>query len=193
MKLRKGMDDRHLLSGLRLRIPVLSAFVLLGIVAGQIAGHCVSPENLQEIADSLMLYEENPVQLSFARVLTSYLRWPSTAFLLGYCTLGIGLLPLLCGIEGFLMSFSVSCFCLVMGRSGIVLSLATLGIRALFVLPCGLAMSDWAFSRACRMAAGEKLSRHLPLRLFACAAVLAVGICLEYILTPRWISLVLAG
>lgn len=186
VKLRKAIGERHLLSGLRLRIPVLSTFVLLGIVAGQIAGHCVSAEHLNEIGMCLSDYAVT--QVSTWRLFAVYLQWPFMALLLGYCTLGVGLLPLLCGAEGFALSFAVSCFCAILGRHGILLALAALGIRALILLPCGLITSDWAFSRVCRMASGEKIAHTVPLRLLVCAALLALGIGLEYLLSPGWIA-----
>lgn len=186
MKLHKAINERHLLSGLRLRIPVLSAFVLLGIVAGQIAGRCVSDVHLGEIGSCLSGCAV--MQASVWRLFGVYFRWPLAALLLGYCTLGVGLVPLLCGTEGFLLSFAVSCFCTILGRRGILLALAALGIRALVLLPCGLIASDWAFSRACRMASGEKPTHTVPLRLLACAVLLMMGIGLEYLLSPGWIA-----
>ena len=185
-KLHRAINERHLQSGLRLRIPVLSAFTLLGIVTGQIAGHCVSAEHLEELGSCLSAYALT--QTSAWRLLAVYLQWPLAALLLGYCTLGVGLLPLLCGVEGFLLSFAVSCFCALLGRRGILLALAALGVRALVLLPCGLIASDWAFSRACRMVSGEKLTHTVPLRLLACGAILFLGIGLEFFFSPGWIA-----
>ena len=72
----------------------------------------------------------------------AYLRYPLLAFLFGLSAAGVALIPLLCAAQGFFLSFSVCCFAAALGRDGVLLALAALGLRCLFVLPCTLCLAD---------------------------------------------------
>lgn len=80
-----------------------------------------------------------------------YFRYPLLAFLLGFASIGVVLLPCVTVAYGFFLSFSVCCFTAAFGAGGVLLALAVFGLRCVVTLPCYflLAVPSWGTS-ACR-------------------------------------------
>ena len=68
--------------------------------------------------------------------LVLYFRYPLLAFLLGFASIGIVLLPCLTVAFGFFLSFSVCCFTAAFGPGGVLVALAVFGLRCLVTRPC---------------------------------------------------------
>ena len=128
-----------------------------------------------------------------------YFRYPLAAFLLAFTAAGALLLPCVTLVFGCCLSFSVSCFTAAFGTEGALLALAVMGLRCLVTMPCYflLARPAWAMAAA-RLPIGRG-RRTAPVacgkawwRLCgAVALVLLAGVCVELVLPPRMVALVL--
>ena len=65
----------------------------------------------------------------------SVLRWPLSVVLLGCTALSSIGIPIILFLRGFLLSFSVSAFVLVLGRSGALFAALLLGVGSLLTIP----------------------------------------------------------
>lgn len=68
--------------------------------------------------------------------------------LLGFASIGIVAVPLVCACQGFLLSYSLFCFALSLGRGSFPLLLALFGIRLLAVLPCTLLLGNASLDKS---------------------------------------------
>ena len=115
------------------RLLFLAAFFLSGVVLGQALVGRVPDETGRELnryLESYLTLEDGslaPGNLWAGLLL--YGRYPLLAFLLGFASIGVVLLPLVTAAFGFFLSFSVSCFTAAFGREGVLLALAVFGIR----------------------------------------------------------------
>lgn len=96
---------------------------------------------------------------------------------------------------GLFLSFSVCCFAASLGREGVLLALAALGLRCLFVLPCMLYLSGAGFSRACRsLERGQAAKAAINWRmLLFCVFVLLAGTVVECAIVPKFSRLFWRG
>ena len=90
--------------------------------------------------------EINPRALG--ETLLCYFRAPGIVFLLGFASIGIVAVPLVCACQGFLLSYSLFCFALSLGRGSFPLLLALFGIRLLAVLPCTLLLGNASLDKS---------------------------------------------
>ena len=175
---------------------LLCLFFAAGILAGFLARRTVKSDDLLALGSYFSDYAALTVQqpADIISVVWAYLRYPAAAFLLGFTAWGVMLLPLLCTAQGFFLSFSVHCFAASLGRGGVTLALAALGLRCLFVLPCMLCISRDGFSRACRaLSQKHPVKSEIPWRmLLFCVFVLLTGTVVECAIVPKFFALILA-
>ena len=125
---------------------------------------------------------------------------PVLAFLLGFASIGVVLLPVSAAAFGFFLSFAVCCFTAAFGPDGVLLALAALGLRCVVTMPCffllassscgtaaGLAAVSFGSGRRTAPACGRVDWR----RFGACSLALAAGVCGELTLTPALLRLAL--
>ena len=133
--------------------------------------------------------------------LVIYFRYPLMAFLLGFASIGVVLLPCVTAAYGFFLSFSVCCFTAAFGRPGILIALAVLGVRCLLTLPCyfllavpslgtSAALASLSFGSG-RRAAPVVYGRGCWKRLAVVCGVLLAGVCVELFLSPALLESVL--
>ena len=130
-----------------------------------------------------------------------YFRYPLLAFLLGFTSLGVLLLPCVTTAYGFFLSFSVCCFTAAFGADGVLLALAVFGLRCAVTLPCYLLLAApaWGTSAALaslsfgkgRRAAPVVYGRSCWVRFGAVMAALLMGMCVDLFLSPWLLQLVL--
>lgn len=122
------------------RLLFLAAFFLGGVILGQVLAGRVPDETGRELSRYLESYlsleDGNLTPGSLWAALLLYGRYPLLAFLLGFASIGVVLLPLTTAAFGFFLSFSVSCFTAAFGREGVLLALAVFGLRCAVTLPC---------------------------------------------------------
>ena len=178
---------------------ILCICFLIGMLAAWPVHRGISSEALTQLS----AYVQSYAQLSDGRVqqpasvlstAAAYLRCPLLAFLCGLSAAGAVLIPALCVVQGFCLSFSVCCFAASLGHEGVLLALAALGLRCLFVLPCMLCISQDGFSRACRALSQKRpVKSEIPWRmLLFCVFVLLTGTVVECAIVPKFFALILA-
>lgn len=187
------------------RLLFLAAFFFGGVCLGQVLAGRVPDATGQELRRYLESYLAleggglTPGDLWAELVL--YMRYPLLAFLLGFASIGVVLLPLSSAAFGFFLSFSVSCFTAAFGADGVLLALGVFGLRCVVTLPCYFllavpalgtsgALASLSFGRGRRAAAVTYGRQHWH-RLAVCAGVLAVGICLDLLWGRQLLRLLL--
>ena len=186
------------------RLLFLALFFFAGILLGQVFSGWVPDATGDELARYLTGFlelegPEPPRTALSAAVL--YFRYPLAAFLLGFASIGILLLPLTAGAFGFSLSFSVCCFTAAFGADGVLLALAVFGLRCAVTLPGYflLAVPAWGTSAALaslsfgrgRRAAPVVYGRGCWIRFGAVMASLLAGMCADLFLSPWLLHLVL--
>lgn len=190
----------------REQVPGLPALALvclllcLGAVLGFVVCRAVPQQDRQELSDYLHQYAQATAEgrgpsASALSVGAAYFRYPLAAVLLGLTAAGLALLPVLCVVQGFFLSFSIGCFARALGRGGVYLALAAFGPRCLFVLPCTLLLTVQGLSAALRRREAQRPG--LPeagywRRAGLCCLVLLLGAALELTLVPRLLQWVIA-
>ena len=158
------------------RLYILCLFFAAGILAGFLVRCALPVDDLSALSGYVTSYAQLAAQEKDApallQIVWAYVRYPAAVFLLGFTAWGVLFIPLVCAAQGFFLSFAVQCFASAMGRQGVALALAALGLRCLFVLPCLL--------RDRR-------------RLAICVFVLLTGTVAECALVPRLFAWLLPG
>ena len=193
-----------------LHLPLPLVILSVCFAGGLLLGYGLAGSQLGETGEELRRYFDGYVllaarELSVAAVLRTLLcffRAPLLAFILGFASIGVVLLPLLCAFEGFLFSFSLCCFAGTLGREGFALLLALFALRMLFVLPCTLYMSVCAMEKAKALAlfcvGGGKRVRGVSYgaeywyRFGIICVCLLIGSVLELWLVPQFLALAAA-
>lgn len=202
----KASGERE--GGFLLRLLLLASFFACGVILGQVVSGRVpdgtAPELNRYLTDYLTLSKDAGFSgRAFLSSLLMYLRYPLLAFLLGFASIGIVLLPLLSAAYGFFLSFSVCCFAAAFGRNGILLALSVFGIRCLISLPCFFFLAVPSFRNASALAAASfgRKNRRIPpvrypsswwLRLCGALAVLMAGAISEMLFAPYLLDAVLS-
>ena len=152
-----------------LRLLLLAACFLLGLVLGQVLSARVSADTARELTEYLNGYfslqsPPEPSAKTVASALVVYFRYPVLAFLLGFASVGAALLPVVTVAYGFFLSFSVCCFTAAFGHDGVLLALAVFGLRCLVTLPCYFAVAVPALEKSVGLASLslEKSGRPVP-------------------------------
>lgn len=187
------------------RLLFLAAFFLGGVLLGQVLVGQVPDETgteLNRYLESYLSLEDSgltPGDLWAGLLL--YGRYPLLAFLLGFASIGVVLLPLVTAAFGFFLSFSVSCFTAAFGREGVVLALAVFGLRCAVTLPCYFLLAVPALGTSGALARlslgrGRRVAsviygRECWRRLAVCAGVLALSLCVELLFGQRILHLLL--
>ena len=176
----------------------------LGILLGRLVQKSVPAEDYTALATYLERYAQlssDPGQepASWLSAALTYLRYPAAVFLLGLVAPGLFLIPVLCMVQGFFLSYSVSCFASALGRSGVKLALCAFGVRCIFVLPCTFFLAACGMRSARRLLQGglkrgqKRLDGLDKLRLGLCALLLGLGVLAELSVVPKLFQLALAG
>lgn len=177
---------------------VLALFFFAGVILGQVFSARVPDATGDELAcyltDFLKVEEGDLSPRTALSAAALYFRYPLAAFLLGFASIGVLLLPLVSGAFGFFLSFSVCCFTAAFGSDGVLLALTVFGLRCAITLPCYflLAVPAWERSAALaslsfgrgRRAAPAAYGRSGWMGLAAVSAVLLAGVGAELLLSP---------
>ena len=180
------------------RLLFLALFFFAGIVLGQVFSSRVPDATGDELSryltDFLRVERADSAPRAALSAAVLYFRYPLTAFLLGFASAGVVLLPVTAGAFGFFLSFSVCCFTAAFGSDGVLLALAVFGLRCAVTLPCyfllavpslerSIALASLSFGKG-RRAAPVVYGRAWWSRLAALSGVLLVGMCADLMLTP---------
>ena len=118
------------------RLYILGLFFAAGILAGFLVRCALPADDLSALSGYVTSYAQLAAQEKDApallQIVWAYVRYPAAVFLLGFTAWGVLFIPLVCAAQGFFLSFAVQCFASAMGRQGVALALAALGLRCLF-------------------------------------------------------------
>lgn len=188
------------------RLVLLALCFLGGVLLGQVLSGRVPDATGEELGRYLKDYLrlDGGTERTAAAALSAaviYFRYPLLAFLLGFTSLGVLLLPCVTTAYGFFLSFSVCCFTAAFGADGVLLALAVFGLRCAVTLPCYLLLAApaWGTSAALaslsfgkgRRAAPVLYGRSCWVRFGAVMAALLMGMCVDLFLSPWLLQLVL--
>lgn len=164
----------------------------------------VSPQitaELKEYLSQFLLVEDVSLSGTVLSTLVLYFRYPLLVVLLGFASIGIVLLPVVSLAFGFFLSFSVCCFTASFGFGGVLLALAVFGLRCAVTIPCFflLAVPSFGTSGALAGLSMGKGRRTMPvvygrnwwLRLAVVTGVLLAGMCVDLMISPYLLDLVL--
>lgn len=193
--------------GFLLRLALLALFFLAGVILGQVLAGRVPQATGQELERYLTGYfslDRTPEvdRKVFLSTLLIYFRYPVLAFLLGFSSIGVVLLPAVSVAYGFFLSFSVCCFTASFGGGGVLLALAVFGIRCIVTLPCYFTLAVPSLRNAISLAAlsfgnGRRVQpvrygARWWTRMGAAAVLLLGGVMADLFLSPAFLNLVLA-
>ncbi len=185
-----------------LRLLFLALFFFAGVLLGQVFSAQVpdatGDELTRYLTDFLKVEKSLSPQAALSAVVL-YFRYPLAAFLLGFASIGILLLPAVTGAFGFFLSFSVCCFTASFGADGVLLALAVFGLRSAVTLPCYFLLAVPSLERSAALACLSFGRGRTPVaygrdwwgRLAVIAGVLLAGMCAELMLTPWFLELLL--
>ena len=188
------------------RLVLLALFFLGGVLLGQVVSGRVPDATGDELGRYLTDYLrlDGGTERTTAAALSAaliYFRYPLLAFLLGFTSLGVLLLPCATVAYGFFLSFSVCCFTAAFGSDGVLLALAVFGLRCAVTLPCYLllavpawgtsaTLASFSFGRG-RRAAPVVYGRSCWVRFGGVMDALLTGMCVDLFLSPWLLQLIL--
>jgi len=179
---------------------VTAAFFALGGLAGAM----LALSAVEDGADALRIYLEQFLTAAqngalsapdLPQLIWRCLRWPLAAFLLGASAWGLLGIPLLCGLRGFFLGFSVGAFAHAYGRSGLAVAFLLQGLPGLLAVPAFFLLAVQSLSTAWSLLSspgqGKQesfFSKESFFRCGVCAVALAASLLVEYYLVPALIS-----
>ncbi len=144
---------------------------------------------LQQYLQAYMTLEPILTQGVLCTMLGLYLRYPLLVFALGFLALGVVMIPVVTGVFGFFLSFSVCSMVASFGDGGLWIALALFGLRCAVTMVCHLALAVGGMEAALRRfhGLGGYYQRDW-LRLGFCLGCLLLGIYVDYLLSPRLLA-----
>ena len=164
---------------------------VLGCLLGTFGGSADIGEVEQYLREFLVLARAHEVSWSVPAVIWNRGRWLLFCGLFALTAAGVGILPLLVGLRGFLAAFGISCFVRVFGAVGLVPAIVVIGIPALLWAPGFFLLG--VLCLRCSAIALRKEERILKfggaVRVF-CLSVVFLVLCVifECVLLPRLLS-----
>ena len=182
-----------------IRLLFLAFFFFAGVILGQVFSSRVPDATGEELTRYLTDYLQVEGELTPRAALSAavlYFRYPLAAFLLGFASIGVLLLPFATGAFGFFLSFSVCCFTAAFGPDGVLLALAVFGLRCAVTLPCYFLLAVPSLERSMALAclsfgrgrAPVVYGREWWSRMAVIWGVLLAGMCAELMLTPWFLQ-----
>lgn len=125
-------------------------------------------------------------------VMWDYFRFPLVAVVLSFTALGLIGIPILFGVRGFLLSFSVTSFVRLFGTAGAGMAFLLFGLSEVIVLPVFFLLGIQGIGASARLleriSSGKRgtllFDRAYLWRCFICAAVLFTAALLHFLLLP---------
>lgn len=119
---------------------------------------------------------------------------------LGLSIPGFVVIPVVSGVRGFYLSFSIAAFIRVFGSGGALAAIGLFGLTAIITVPCLFILSAQSFNASyglCQTIRGktkillaQNYSGAYFLRCIICLAVLFLSVIVEIYLTPWFVSAV---
>lgn len=118
---------------------VLTLSLCVGGLIGVLFAASVAGEGGELLVNYLTAYfqlaAEEGVSANFFSILWEQGKLPLCALVLGFSSLGLVGLPILFGVRGFLLTYSVACLWRIFGTNGLIAAGFLFGLTALITLP----------------------------------------------------------
>ena len=202
---RQSVRRGALMHRVSLPLAALAACVVFGVIFGYVLALRASQRAGGELARYFAAYFSLGARESFSvralcETLVCYFRAPGIVFLLGFASIGVAVIPAVCALQGFLLSFSLFSFSLALGRENFPLLLALFALRLLALLPCTLALGAAAMEKSrelllLSLGGGGKRARAVTYggaywyRFGACCVCLLLAALIELWLVPQFLLL----
>lgn len=134
------------------------------------------------------------LDISLLSVLWDFFRWPLAVVAFAFTSLGVGVIPALLLIRGFLLSYSAASFGVLLGTEGAAAAAAVFGVTALLGVPSLFVFGCESLRSAFLCLPGSPGSRGQlrPTVLLPGIGALAVAAALQWTVTPALMSAVCA-
>jgi uncharacterized membrane protein SpoIIM required for sporulation len=171
-------------------------FICGGIVGAAAAGFAGSAGISDYMAGYLARAGDSSIGGFFTALFNAW-TYPLIAILLGFSVFGVFCVPLLAGVRGFFLCFSVSAVVRHFGGDGVILALTIFGVSAVMNVPCFFILAVQSFSSSLHVfksvtARGGGSSRPYRggffKRVLVCAAVLMGSALIDTLIVPRLIT-----
>ncbi len=148
------------LGGLAPAAVVLAAAYTLGVVLGGLTARATEAEALSRSLDScLEAVQAGTLNAEWLPLIWKCVRFPAVVFLCGFSVLGLAVVPVVLGMEGFTLAFSVSAFLRVYGLAGYLPALAAFGLGGFAAMPALMVLSLQCWQASGRLAERLKTGR----------------------------------
>jgi len=196
--IRAGSADREFF-GLALCLIFFACGILIGTIS---AGNLDAVEilALQNSVSGYIAQIADGTHMSphFLSVLWSLGKYPLLVMFLGFSLLGALGLPVISGIRGFYLSFSISAFIQAFGVEGWPVAFSLFGISALITIPCFFLLASQAFLASAdlgkalmgsgKIQAGTLYGSHYLMRTILCFHGILAAVFIEIYVTPALVS-----
>lgn len=175
---------------------LLGAMFLLGGILGCCFANLLDGDGAQALSeylnDYVALAMEDGIQPGFWSLLGGRLGLLAAAVLFGLTAIGVVGFPILFGVRGFFLAYSVACFSRLLGTAGMIPGLILFGLPALLWMPAlfllGIQGMDGAWTML-RRGLGESrcplpYSSVYWVRVALCAGAMLLCVLLEYMVVP---------
>jgi len=182
---------------------ICAVFFACGVIAGTSSARRLDAMGTYALYESMMGYMEQIragtyVSPGFLSVLWTVGRDHLIVLFLGFSLLGALCLPILSGVRGFYLSFSIAAFIRAFGFGGVPVALSLFGVGALLTLPVFFILTAQAFSASSQMGKaalgmgtlqlGVLYGRGYLLRLIGCFLGILAAVLIEIYFTPALVS-----
>lgn len=177
-------------------IVLLSCF-LLGTLAGFIFAFIGEPsaELYSYLNDYFELAAQGNLELSFLSVAWDCIRWPLAVVVFGFTALGVGVIPAMFLVRGFLLSYTATLLGVLFGKDGAAVAAVLFAVTVLLVIPTLFVVGCESFRASLARlpkAAVPADGRWRPEILLPGIGVLAIAVALQWTVTPMMLSAVCA-
>jgi len=200
MNRKKNTTGREGYLGLLLSVALFVCGILVGTFTAGAMDEGGSSALYGIISDYVTLVREGtfsrPELLS---VLLSTYKDQVLVMFMGLSIPGFALIPIVNGVRGFFLSFSIAAFIKVFGTGGVLTAIGLFGLTAIVSVPCLIFSSAICFQASanlCRSvligsrSAAKLYDRAFFLRCGLCLAALVVPVILEMYVVPWFVSAV---
>lgn len=180
---------------------VTALFFALGSFLGLVTVSAASSDGISAMYSYLgqflsLAREDGLFRPDFFSFLWQVIRWPIFALLFGFSALGLIGLPILNGMRGFFLAFSVGAFAQTYGHNGAVGAILLLGIPAFLSVPAFFLLAAQSFSASYKLAvrASGQGKRELPyhqayvLRCVFAVMLIGLSALLEWYMVPSMVG-----
>lgn len=176
-----------------------SMFLAGGVVGCMLAGRIQGDSGIA-LQDYLKAYfalaEGAGVNAGFLDVMWEQFCFPLLVFVLGFTAVGVVGVPVAFSIKGFMLSYSVACFCRMFGFTGLLPALFLFGFPALLWAPAlfilGIQAVDTSYAMlCCCLGTGVRpafCEGSFWWRCILCMGLLVLCVALEYWILPAFMQ-----